>query len=363
MLSVIAVNYNSSLLLKECFSSIVSTIGDEDVEFIVVDSGSREEDVAWLLNLKGDNVKIILSRENIGYAKAVNRGIKNADGDLILITNPDVVYMPDSIKIMANALLELSQCGAVGPKAWWNKKMTFLLPINELVIPYRIFMMELARVSQTMNNAILKRWIKKTLKYWLSVKPMRQEMLSGACIMTTRKILDRVGGFDDSFPLYFEDTDWSLRVRKAGYQLYTVPQAHIIHYYNQSAKQEIGVSSRKFNESSEKYLRKHFGEGQLSLLRLFMRFMKARTIIHAVYEERGILTTPPAFTFKDVSKKLFLLSPVDLMIPSAGSFFEGNSFVIPEDLWALLGEGRYYAKVVDLKHFHDCGSWQWTKKA
>lgn len=187
-------------------------------------------------------------------------------------------------------------------------------------------------------------------------------MLSGACIMTTRKILDSVGGFDDSFPLYFEDTDWSLRVRKAGYQLYTVPEAHIIHYYNQSAKQDIGVSSRKYNESSEKYLRKHFGKGQLSLFRLLIKCMKTPATVNAVYEEKGILTAPPAFIFKNDAKKLFLLSPVDLMVPSAGSFFEGNSFIIPEDLWALLGEGRYYVKVVDFRNFHDCGAWQWTKK-
>jgi hypothetical protein len=363
MLSVIAVNHNSSTLLKECFSSIVSTIGDESFEFLVIDSGSREEDLDNMQNLKGDNVRITLNRENIGYARAVNQGIRNASGNVILITNPDVLYKPDSIKNMLDTLLALPRCGAVGPKTWWNKEMTFVLPLSELITPYGLFKTELMRGSHTMGRIILRRWMKKTLRYWLSEKPIAQEMLSGACVMTTRKVLDAVGGFDDSFPLYFEDTDWCLRVKKAGYHLYMVPKANIVHYYNQSAKQDMQASQEKFHESSDKYLRKHF-KGQLSLFRLVQRLHKCgRNKVSAMYEDMGILTVPPTFTFQDSSKKVLLLSPVDVLIPSAGSFFEGSSFEIPEDLWELLGERRYFVKALDLDRFKDCGSWRWERRS
>ncbi len=362
MLSIIAVNHNSSALLKECLSSIVSTIGNDPFEFFVVDSGSKEEDVNNLLNLEGDNVKIILNSENIGYARAINTGIRNARGDFILITNPDVFYKSNSIKIMLDALATFPRCGAVGPKTWWDKKMTFLLPFSELITPYGIFKSELMKVSQTMNKLILRRWIKKTLRYWLSEKPLRQEMLSGACIMTTKKVLDVVGGFDEIFPLYFEDTDWCLRARKAGYRLYMVPQANIIHYYNQSAKQDMKASQEKFNYSLDKYIRKHF-KGQLFLSRQNQRLHKlSSNKASTMYEDKGILNTPPVFTFKDKSKKLLLLSPVGSLIPSAGSFFEGNSFETPGDLWDCLGEGRYFVKAMDLERFKDCGSWSWVKQ-
>ena len=361
-LSVIAVNHNSSALLKECFSSIVSTIGNEPFEFFVIDSGSKEEDVNNLLNLERDNVKIILNSENIGYAKAVNIGIRNARGDFILITNPDVFYKSNSIKIMLNALVTLPQCGAVGPRTWWNKEMTFLLPYSEIITPCSIFKKELMKISRAMNELILRRWIKRTLRYWLSEKPLRQEMLSGACIMTTKKVLDVAGGFDEIFPLYFEDTDWCLRVRKAGYRLYMVPQAGVIHYYNQSAKQDMEASQEKFNYSLDKYVRKHF-KGQLFLLRQTLRLHKlSSNKASTMYDDKGILNTPPVFTFKDGSRKLFLLSPVDSLIPSAGSFFEGNSFEIPVDLWDCLGEGRYFVKAFALERLKDCGSWSWVKQ-
>jgi GT2 family glycosyltransferase len=361
MLSVIAVNHNSSTLLKECFASIVSTIGDESFEFLVIDSGSRAEELHSVQNLKSENVRIIANRENIGYAKAVNEGIRNAIGDVILITNPDVHYAPGSIKNMADALFSLPHCGAVGPKIWWNKGMTFLLPFSELVTPYSILRTELMGVSGTMGKMIQKRWIKKALGYWLSEKPIMQDMLSGACVMTTRKVLDAVGGFDDSFPLYFEDTDWCLRVRKAGYHLSMVPQANVIHYYNQSAKQDRKVSQKKFESSQSLYMRKHYRTG-FALLRQMLRACPEHNNASAVFEDFGTLTSPPVFAFRGSSKKVLLLSPLESLIPSAGSFFEGDFFGIPKDLWDMLGDGRYFVKALGLDRFTDCGSWSWVKQ-
>jgi len=362
MVSVIAVNHNSSALLKECFSSIVSTIGDKPFEFLIIDSGSRGEDLDTVRNLKGDNVSIRVNKDNIGYARAVNEGIRNARGNVILITNPDVLYKPGSVGSMFDALSQLPRCGAVAPKTWWNRGMTFLLPFSELVTPYSVLRTEFMKGSLTMGKMIQKRWIKKALGYWLSEKPISQKMLSGACIMTTRRVLDEIGGFDDSFPLYFEDTDWSLRVRKAGYRLYMVPKANIIHYYNQSAKQDMRASQKKFQESSEKYLGKHF-RGQLFFLRLVQRLHAAgRNAISAMYEDMGVLTVPPTFTFQDSSRKVLLLSPLGSFIPSAGSLFEGKSFEIPHDLWGLLGAGRYFVKVVRLDRLADRGSWSWVKQ-
>jgi GT2 family glycosyltransferase len=362
MVSVIAVNYNSSALLKECLHSIASTAGDENLEFLVVDSGSREEEVERLSDLERDNVKIILSSGNIGYAKAVNTGIENAKGDVILITNPDVVYKPGSIKAMLSALSELPGCGAVGPKTWWNKRMTFLLPTGELITPSWILKTELMRISPFVSRAILKRWVRKTLRYWLSGEPETQEMLSGACIMTTRRVIEKVGVFDDSFALYFEDTDWCLRARKAGYRLYLAPQAHIVHYYNQSAKQDAGASQEKYNDSMDRYMRKHFRINP-ALLRSMVRLLDGVHKASARYEDKGVLSEPPVFTFGDASRKLLLLSPVDFLVPSAGAFVEGDSFKVPEDLWGLLGEGRYFVKVLYLETLVECGAWSWEKRS
>jgi N-acetylglucosaminyl-diphospho-decaprenol L-rhamnosyltransferase len=361
-LSIITVNHNSSALLKDCFFSVVSAVGNEPYEFLVVDSGSRDEDLANLRNLKGGNIGIIANRENIGYARAVNMGIRNAKGDYVLITNPDVIYKSDSIAILLDALRKFPRCGAVGPRTWWNREMSFLLPASEPITPGRIFKSEFMSVSRAANDLVLGGWIRNNLRYWLSEEPVKQEMLSGACILTSRKILDAVGGFDEIFPLYFEDTDWCLRLVKKGYQLYMVPQARIVHYYNQSAKQDVEASRGKYDFSSAEFLKKHF-RGRYLLLRGALRLHKA--IGHRVsgtYDDKGVFTSPPVLSFESRSRKLLLLSPVASMIPSAGSFFEGNSFEAPKDLWGCLGDGRYYVKVIDLDSFRTCAAWSWVKQ-
>lgn len=363
MVSVIAVNYNSSALLKECLYSIASTAGNEPFECVVVDSGSRKEEVERLSDLERDNVRIILSSGNIGYAKAVNTGIENAKGDVVLITNPDVVYKPGSIKAMLGALSELPRCGAVGPKTWWNKGMTFLLPAGEFITPFWLLRTELMRISRTVRDMALGSWIKKTLRYWRSAVAIEQDMLPGACIMTAREVLERVGGFDDSFRLYFEDTDWCLRVRKTGYRLYMVPQANIIHYYNQSAKQDTEASVNKYNDSLEKYMKKHFKQ-QLPLFRAAIQRLgkTGENKTGTSFKDMGGFSGPATFAFKDSSRKLLLLSPMDTLIPSAGAFFEKDSFRVPEDLWELLGPGKYFAKALDLDSLTECWSWSWEKK-
>ncbi len=362
MLSVISVNYNSSALLKDCLSSISSAVQNGmPVEFIVVDSGSGADDVDALKRLEKKNLKLILSRENIGYAGAVNKGILNATGNFILITNPDVFYKPDSIKNMINALKQLPACGAVGPKTWWDKKMTFLLPLSEILTPYRIIKTELMKVSGTFRDMAVRRWVKRALNYWLSGRPLRQEMLSGACIMTTREVLDIVGGFDESFPLYFEDTDWCLRVRKAGYHLYMVSGADVVHYYNQSAGQEIGVSQQKFHNSLNIYLSKHF-QARSYLISCILSFLKvSRNASERLYNDKGVLVEPPDFTFNDDSGKLFLLSTVESMIPSAGAIAGGNFFKISNELWDCMSEGRYFMRVFDIKQLKNRGAWSWVR--
>ncbi len=361
MLSIIIVNHNSSDVLKECYFSIISTFKEEPFEIFIVDSGSGNEEIDKLMELEKENVRIILNKENIGYAKAVNQGIKSCRGEHILISNPDIIYLSDSIKAMSDIMTTLPKCGGVGPKTWWNKKMDFLLPQSQLITPYRIFLQDLMKTSKAIKKNLLKSWLRSNLTFWLSVKPSRQEMLSGACIMTTRKIIDKVGGFDEIFPLYFEDTDWSLRVRKSGYNLFMIPQAQIIHYYNQSAKKDITSSQQKFNYSLSKYLKKHFQMKSCFFNILTSLLMKKKELVSPSFKDLGTLQSPPSFEFSDSRKKILLLSPLESMIPSSGAFLEGDSFLFPDDLWHCLGEGRYFIRCFYFDSLIDCGSWSWVK--
>ncbi|MCX8031515.1 MAG: glycosyltransferase family 2 protein [Thermodesulfovibrionales bacterium] len=363
MLSIIIVNYNSSEVLKECFSSINRFCNDQPIEILIVDSGSEELDKEKLKEIRDNKVRIIFANENIGYAKAVNLGIKNSQGQHILISNPDVIYLKESIQKMSDALRQIPNCGAVAPKTWWNYNRDFLLPKSEIITPFGNLLIDLARSSRAFYEAFFKRWVKRNLVFWLTDKPLKQEMLSGACIMTKKEVIESIGGFDEGFSLYFEDTDWSIRMLKSGYDLYLIPDSEVIHLYNQSAKKDKSAAEYKFNLSMQKYFIKHFSF-QSSLVnfmkKLLSQRLKAPSSIR--YEiDLGLIKKPPFFKFESRGRKLLLLSPLEVLIPSAGAFIEDDSFMFPPDLWDCLGEGRYFLRCLLLDSLRYCGSWTWIK--
>jgi len=363
-LSIIIVNYNSTTLLLECFQSLLRNMDRYSFELIVVDNGSRKEEIINLKNLKQyDNVFLILNKDNIGYAKAVNIGLELSKGNYILISNPDVLYLKNSIKELITAIDSVSNCGAVSPRVWWDEKQTFLLPNNELITPGYIFIKSLASHNVYLEKYILREWLKKTLLYWKAEKYLEVELISGSCIMTRKNIVNMVGNFDEQFPLYFEDTDWFLRVKKAGYTLYYVPEANVVHFYNQSAKQEKESSNLKFNLSMKKFLRKHFKK-QMYLFDPLNKVLdyKSVSVKSFSFKELGFLKEPIFFTIKHNSAKLLLLSPNECMMPAAASFLKSDYFVMNKYLWDRLSYGRYFIKIFDLNGNKELESFSFYKE-
>ncbi len=363
-LSIIIVNYNSTELLFKCFQSLLKNLEGYSFELIIIDSGSRKEEIVNLSKLeKYDNVFLILKEGNIGYAKAVNIGLELSKGEYILISNPDVLYLKNSIKELIAAFDSLPDCGAVSPRVWWDEKQTFLLPNNELITPGYIFIKNLLSYYVCLEKYILREWLKSTLLYWRAEKSIEVGLISGSCIMTSKKIINMVGKFDEQFPLYFEDTDWFLRVKKAGYKLYYVPDANIIHFYNQSAKQERESASLKFNLSMQMFLKKHF-KFRNHIFGILNKILKYKNIKKkSLYQNIGFVDKHIAFNVKNNSEKLLLLSSVECMIPSAGAFLKNDNILINQNILERLGDGRYFVKVISLDKFNELKNISFYKNA
>lgn len=349
-LSVIIVNHNSTSLLIDCFYSIKNQINSLVYEILVVDSGSCKEEVKKLNILNKYNyVNVILKEENIGYAKAANIGLELSRSDHLLITNPDIIYLPGSIKGLREALDNLKDCGAISPRVWWDEDKTFLLPNNEYITPLWIFKKNLAGKLGFLRRFVFDEWLTETMYYIRAEEPVEVDLASGCCIMTKRKIINEIGGFDEGFSLYFEDTDWFLRVKKGGYRLYYVPKAEIVHYYNQSAKLNSDSADFKFELSMSRYLKKHFGKSLFlfSSLNRFVDF-KNKSMKPFYFKDLGSISEPIRITVKGNGEKLLLLSPNEYMIPSAISFFKKEHFELNNRIWKRLADGRYYVKIIRL---------------
>jgi N-acetylglucosaminyl-diphospho-decaprenol L-rhamnosyltransferase len=256
-LSVILVNYNDLLHLKECLTSLTDTVEDIPFEVIVVDNRSADGTPRWIRE-NAPRVQMIANTENLGFARANNQGIRHSRGKYILFMNTDTILERQTIALLLEELRSNRSVGAVGPALLCGEN-TFQVSFGEKVSFFR----EL--VQKTMLNPYYKFCLKR------SAKKRTVGWLSAACLLTRREVLEEVGLFDENFFLYFEDIDLCARIRKKGYVLEYLPQARVFHWGGASTE-GLELFSRYFYRKSQLYFyKKHNSKRAQYLLRLYLR--------------------------------------------------------------------------------------------
>jgi GT2 family glycosyltransferase len=227
-LSIIIVNYNTRKFTLGCIKSIVDSKPKVNYEIVVVDNGSEENSKIKSQNLKlqfkNQNYKLIENKSNLGFARAVNQGIKVAKGEYILLLNSDTVVKNDAIGKLCDFAVKTQDAGVVGAR--------LSNPDGSLQASCYYF--------PTIIRAVNQYWLKKDKfmdKYAPKVqRPTAVEALVGACFLITPKALSKVGIFDERYFMYFEDLDYCRRIYKSGLKVYYLPSSEVIHFHGQSGK-------------------------------------------------------------------------------------------------------------------------------
>jgi GT2 family glycosyltransferase len=193
---------------------------------IVVDNDSKDGSVESLTSQKAENknLRLILNKQNLGFAKANNQAIKIAKGEYIFLLNSDTVVKPGALEKLINFAQETSDAGVVGPKLL-NRDGT--LQASCFRFP-------------TIKNAIREYWLgKKGLFDKYSPKGNMEtavDAIVGAAFLITPQGLKKAGMLDNRYFMYFEDIDYCRRIKKAGLKVYYYPEAEILHYHGESGK-------------------------------------------------------------------------------------------------------------------------------
>lgn len=373
-LSVIIVNYNVSNLVLEAVASLqgqkfAASNGDAGrLEIIVVDNASSPEDIARLQGLPS-GVVLVRNERNAGFAAANNRGMERASGRYLCLLNPDTKALDGALETMLQHLYRHPEVGAVGPRIWADDERIILLPPGDPPTLSFVLSQIIGVLSLTWGKAFACRWNGYALTFWRSQVPIDVPMLSGACIVTSRRVVDRIGGFDPRYFLYYEDADWCRRVRDAGYRLVVVPDAQIVHYYNQSAKSDPMRSYGHLFRSQVRFVETHYGRIGLWLHRA-MRAMGNRVLYRQKSAEpRGIVdlgycAEPPLLSVSsDVSscEVMVQFSHNCHFISSAAAFIRTAEFRLSPPVWGRMQPGRYYARMVDPETLRPLAVWSWEK--
>ena len=242
LLSIVIVNYNVGALLLKCLESIFYVSSYKNLEVIVVDNASTD---GYLTEIENNySIKSIKNKTNLGFASANNQGISIADGEIILMLNPDTEIKENSIYELINFFITSSEACIAGPKLL-NTDGSLQLSAWKLPTLYKGLL-----------NAL---FINQKPDY-RSEEIISVESLSGAALLFRKKDFENVGGLDENL-FWYEDDDLCCRISKyTGKKAYYVPSSEIIHHISRSARQDYRIPIANQLISRIKFFRKHFSK-------------------------------------------------------------------------------------------------------
>ncbi len=265
-LSVIIVNYNVEPFLEQCLNSVLVAAKFLEVEVIVVDNNSVDGSIR-MLNSKFPDITLIANKDNRGFSKANNQGIRISRGEYVLLLNPDTIVEEDTFQRVIQFMDEHDDAGGLGVKMLDGKGQ--FLPESKRGLPspaaafYKMF-----GLSKLFPKS--KRFAAYHQGHLSDNEVHQVDVLSGAFMLMRKEALDKVGLLDEDFFMYGEDIDLSYRLVQGGYKNYYFPETRIIHYKGESTKKNSVNYVYVFYNAMVIFAKKHYSKENAKLFSLLI---------------------------------------------------------------------------------------------
>ena len=242
--SIIIVNYNTTILTINCIDSIYNHTQNCKFEIIVIDNASDDNSLDEKITNYSD-ITFIKNTSNFGFGYANNQGIKIANGEFVFLLNSDTLLLSDALSYFLQFMriptnTNVAVCGAQ--------------LINEAHLPATSYG-NFPTLTGSFFALFLRYIFPHFYKNRLSIGVVNNDnmnkavdLISGADMFIRKSVFEVVGHFDEDFFLYFEETELSYRIAKAGYISVLLPEVKIVHLEGASSKvNEYIISSDSFN--------------------------------------------------------------------------------------------------------------------
>lgn len=285
LVSIIIVNYRVKFFLEQTIASSLEAIEGIKGEIIVIDNNSGDDSMEFIRHRFRDSITIIENKENVGFARANNQGIKIAQGEFILILNPDTIICRKNITDCLEWMRSHADCGGIGVR---------MIDGNGKFLPEskRSFTTPWVSFCKIFGLSSLFPMSPRFARYHLRYLPEKEaheiEILAGAFMFIRGNLLKKVGGFDETFFMYGEDIDLSYRLTLEGYKNYYLPTT-IIHYKGESTKKDSIRYVKVFYEAMLIFFKKHFPNYSIPFAILIRMAIYARASAAVI---RRIATRP-----------------------------------------------------------------------
>jgi len=249
-LSIIVTSYKSPSVLKLCLEALQKNVLNENYEILVVDSAT-EEDTEMLMREEFPEIKFFPSVKNLGFAKLVNCGLRNAQGRFILIINADIIVGKTSVDCLVEYVKNNPDVGIAGPKLLnfdrrpQHSFFRFYRPST--ILFRRTFLGKFGFGKKTIDKFLMK---DKD-----STQIIEPDWLMGSALMTTRANTQKIGPMEESFFMYFEDVDWCRRFWENGLRIVYYPLVEMFHYHGRGSASQNALEAILFNKLTRVHIR------------------------------------------------------------------------------------------------------------
>lgn len=250
-------------MLRACLASLPPV--SVALEIIVVDSASTDG-TPEMVAAEYPAVRLLSSRENLGYARGNNLGLAQAAGRYLFILNPDTELVGATLAQLLAYMEAHAHVGVVGPALIW--------PDHTAQSTRRRFpSLAVAFFESTWLQALAPR---RLLRHYYAEdlpasEPAEVDWLVGAALFVRRAAWEQAGGLDEGFFMYSEELDWQRRIKAAGWQIVHLPAAQVIHHLARSSAQATAAATQiRFNTSKVRYIRKYHGAAAAEGLRWYL---------------------------------------------------------------------------------------------
>lgn len=267
-LSVVIVSYNTRATLARTLEAVLSDTARLAADIVVVDNASVDGSAA-MVRERFPTVTLLANSTNRFYAAGNNQAMAASRGRYVLVLNSDAQPEPGTLERMLEFMEANRDVGAIAPRMRFpdgrlQRNCARLRSYELLLLEYTPLGLLL---GQRRRRAMAHYWYRD----WDRTTTREVEVIPGSCMLVRRDVLDRVGGFDERFRLYFAEDEWCARMHAAGFRVMYAALGSVIHPEGTSTAQVRRLARRIYFEDMISYARSRFGLARALWLRLLVQ--------------------------------------------------------------------------------------------
>lgn len=252
--SILILNYNTCQLTLDCIESVYQSRTQYTYEIIAVDNASSDGSATVIPSTYPD-ITFIANKDNVGFAKGNNQGMKIAQGRYILLLNSDTIVQSDTLETMVSFMDDHPQAGASGckivlPDGSLDKACKRGFPTPSASFYYAFGFSKWFPDNPRFNGY--------QLGYLNPNESYPIDSLVGAFMLVRREVIEQIGGLDEEFFMYGEDIDWCYRIKEAGWEIHYRGNTQIVHYKGASSRRKPFKIVYEFHRAMWLFHRKHY---------------------------------------------------------------------------------------------------------